>query len=134
MKVDKEKIGKDLVDSSSKIHTALGPGLLESAYEACLAYELENRGYTIERQKPQSIQYESLTIETAYRLDIVVNDSVIIELKSVEEILQVHKAQLLTYLRFSKITLGYLINFYTPLIKNGITRMVLNHTKYNFAS
>ena len=134
MKVDKEKIGKDIVDSSFKIHTALGPGLLESAYEACLAYELENRGYTIERQKPQSIQYESLTIETAYRLDIVVNDSVIIELKSVEEILQVHKAQLLTYLRFSKITLGYLINFYTPLIKNGITRMVLNHTKYNFAS
>ena len=128
MKVDKEKIGKDIVDSSFKIHTALGPGLLESAYEACLAYELENRGYTIERQKPQSIQYESLTIETAYRLDIVVNDSVIIELKSVEEILQVHKAQLLTYLRFSKITLGYLINFYTPLIKNGITRMVLNHT------
>ena len=134
MKVDKEKIGRDIVDSSFKIHTTLGPGLLESAYEACLAYELENRGYTIERQKPQSIQYESLTIETAYRLDIVVNDSVIIELKSVEEILQVHKAQLLTYLRFSKITLGYLINFYTPLIKNGITRMVLNHTKYNFAS
>jgi GxxExxY protein len=129
MKVDKEKIGKDIVDSSFKIHTALGPGLLESAYEACLAYELENRGYTIERQKPQSIQYESLTIETAYRLDMVVNNSVIIELKSVEEILQVHKAQLLTYLRFSKITLGYLINFYTPLIKNGITRMVLNHTK-----
>jgi len=129
MKVDKEKIGKDIVDSSFKIHTALGPGLLESAYEACLAYELENRGFTIERQKPQSIQYESLTIETAYRLDMVVNNSVIIELKSVEEILQVHKAQLLTYLRFSKITLGYLINFYTPLIKNGITRMVLNHTK-----
>jgi GxxExxY protein len=129
MKVDKEKKGKDIVDSSFKIHTALGPGLLESAYEACLAYELENRGYTIERQKPQSIQYESLTIETAYRLDMVVNNSVIIELKSVEEILQVHKAQLLTYLRFSKITLGYLINFYTPLIKNGITRMVLNHTK-----
>jgi GxxExxY protein len=128
MKVDKEKIGRDIVDSSFKIHTTLGPGLLESAYEACLAYELENRGYTIERQKPQSIQYESLTIETAYRLDIVVNDSVIVELKSVEEILQVHKAQLLTYLRFSKITLGYLINFYTPLIKNGITRMVLNHT------
>jgi GxxExxY protein len=128
MKVDKEKIGRDIVDSSFKIHTTLGPGLLESAYEACLAYELENRGYTIERQKPQSIQYESLTIETAYRLDIVVNDSVIVELKSVEEILQVHKAQLLTYLRFSKITLGYLINFYIPLIKNGITRMVLNHT------
>jgi GxxExxY protein len=128
MKVDKEKIGRDIVDSSFKIHTTLGPGLLESAYEACLSYELENRGYTIERQKPQSIQYESLTIETAYRLDIVVNDSVIVELKSVEEILQVHKAQLLTYLRFSKITLGYLINFYTPLIKNGITRMVLNHT------
>lgn len=128
MKVDKEKIGRDIVDSSFKIHTTLGPGLLESAYEACLAYELENRGYTIERQKPQSIQYESLTIETAYRLDIVVNDSVIVELKSVEEILQVHKAQLLTYLRFGKITLGYLINFYTPLIKNGITRMVLNHT------
>ena len=128
MKVDKEKIGRDIVDSSFKIHTTLGPGLLESAYEACLAYELENRGYTIERQKPQSIQYESLTIETAYRLDIVVNESVIVELKSVEEILQVHKAQLLTYLRFSKITLGYLINFYTPLIKNGITRMVLNHT------
>jgi GxxExxY protein len=101
MKVDKEKIGRDIVDSSFKIHTTLGPGLLESAYEACLAYELENRGYTIERQKPQSIQYESLTIETAYRLDIVVNDSVIVELKSVEEILQVHKAQLLTYLRFS---------------------------------
>lgn len=124
---EQEKIGKDVVDCSILVHSALGPGLLESAYESCLAFELEERGYHVERQKPQPVHYKGLNIENGYRLDLLINHSVIVELKAVDQILPIHKAQLLTYLKLSNVSLGYLINFHTPLLKEGLHRMVNNH-------
>jgi GxxExxY protein len=100
---------------------------LESAYEACLAHKLTRRGYTVERQKEQPIVYEGLKIEVGYRLDILVDDQVIIELKAVEQMLPIHQAQIMTYLKLSRKTLGLLINFNVPLIKNGIKRVAMNH-------
>ncbi len=122
-----EQIGKDIVECSLIVHSELGPGLLESAYEACLAHELELRGYKVERQKPQPIEYKGLHIENGYRLDLFINECVIVELKAVEELHPIHKAQLLTYLKLSKTSLGYLINFNTTLIKQGLQRIVHNH-------
>ena len=120
-------IAKDVVDAAYKIHTKLGPGMLESAYEACLAYELTKRGYQIERQKPQPVIYDGLEIEVGYRLDVLVNGEVIVELKSVEQVLPIHHAQLMTYLKLSGKTLGLLINFNVPVIKQGIRRVAMNH-------
>jgi len=120
-------IAKDVVDAAYKIHTKLGPGLLESAYEACLAYELTKRGYQVGRQKPQPVIYDGLEIEVGYRLDILVNGEVILELKSVEQVLPIHHAQLMTYLKLSGKTLGLLINFNVPVIKQGIRRVAMNH-------
>lgn len=113
-----------IVDASYKIHSSLGPGLLESAYEAVLAYELEQRGLKVLRQHGLPLIYGTVRLDEGYRADLIVNDNVIVELKSVEVIAPVHKKQLLTYLRLSKIKLGLLINFGAPLIKNGITRIV----------
>lgn len=120
-------IAKDVVDAAYKIHTKLGPGLLESAYEACLAYELTKRGYQVERQKPQPVIYDGLEIEVGYPLDILVNGEVILELKSVEQVLPILHAQLMTYLKLSGKTLGLLINFNVPVIKQGIRRVAMNH-------
>jgi GxxExxY protein len=125
-----DEIAKDVVDAAYKIHRKLGPGLLESAYEACLAHELTLRGYQVERQKPQPIVYEGLEIEVGYRLDILVNGELIIELKAVEQVLPIHHAQLMTYLKLSGKTLGLLINFNVPLIKNGIKRVAMNHPEH----
>ena len=113
-----------IVDAAVKVHVALGPGLLESAYEAVLAYEIEQRGLRVERQQPIQIVYESLTVNDAFRADLIVEDLVIVELKSVETIHPVHKKQLLTYLRLSGKPLGLLINFGARLPLGGITRMV----------
>ena len=120
-------IAKGVVDAAFKIHSKLGPGLLESAYEACLAHELTRRGYQVERQKPQPVVYEGLEIEVGYRLDILVNGEVILELKAVEQVLPIHHAQLVTYLKLSGRTLGLLINFNVPLIKQGIKHLAINH-------
>jgi GxxExxY protein len=120
-------IAKDVVDAAYKIHTKLGPGLLESAYEACLAYELTKRDYQVERQKPQPVIYDGLEIEVGYRLYILVIGEVILELKSVEQVLPIHHAQLMTYLKLSGKTLGFLINFNVPVIKQGIRRVAMNH-------
>ena len=122
-----DQIAKDVVDAAFKIHTKLGPGLLESAYEACLSHELVRRGYQVERQKPQPVIYEGLEIEVGYRLDILINGEVILELKAVEQVLPIHHAQLMTYLKLSGKTLGLLINFNVPLIKQGIKRIAINH-------
>jgi GxxExxY protein len=122
-----DQIAKDVVDAAFKIHSKLGPGLLESAYEACLAHELTRRGYQVERQKPQPVIYEGLEIEVGYRLDILVNGEVILELKAVEQVRPIHHAQLMTYLKLSGKTLGLLINFNVPVIKQGIKRFALNH-------
>jgi len=119
-----EAIGKQIVDSAIAVHRALGPGLLESAYQFCLAYELRKRGLQVETEVPQPVFYDGQRLDVGYRLDMLVENTVIIENKAVETLLPVHEAQLLTYLRLRDCRLGYLINWNVPLIKNGIKRMV----------
>ena len=121
-----DQIAKQIVDAAYRVHSKMGPGLLESAYEACMAHELTKRGFKVERQKPQPVRYDDLEIEVGYRLDILVDDKVIIELKAVEQLAPIHQAQLMTYLRLSGKTLGFLINFNVPLIKQGIRRIANN--------
>jgi GxxExxY protein len=118
------EIVKEIVDIAYKIHTRLGPGLLESVYEVVLAYELEQRGLRVVRQQPIAVVYESIHLEEGFRADLIVEDKVIIELKSVEAVHPVHKKQLLTYLRLANKHLGLLINFGAFLIKDGISRVV----------
>ena len=118
------EIAREIVDAAFKVHTTLGPGLLESVYETVLSYELEKRGLNIVRQKPAPVVYESVKIDEGYRVDLIVADKVIVELKSVEIVAPVHKKQLLTYLRLMDKKLGLLINFGTARIKDGISRVV----------
>ncbi len=120
------EIAQQIVDASFKIHQVLGPGLLESTYQAILIYELQKRGMQIEAEKPIPVVYESVKLDIGFRADLIVEDKVIVELKSTEQIMPVHKKQLLTYLRITDKHLGLLINFGAPLIKDGITRIV-NH-------
>ena len=117
-------ISKEIVDAAFKIHTKLGPGLLESVYETILAYELRKRGLRVERQLPVPIVWDDIQFEEGYRLDLMVEDKVLVEVKSVEAVVPVHKKQLLTYLRLMDKRLGILINFNEALIKNGIKRVV----------
>jgi len=124
--VRENEISREIVDAAFKIHTRLGAGLLESVYEAVMAYELKKRGLRLERQKPIPVVYEGMDLGEGFRADFIVENLVIIELKSVEHIASVHKKQLLTYLRLTDKRLGLLINFNTDLIKNGITRIVNN--------
>jgi GxxExxY protein len=112
-----------IVDGAIKVHTALGPGLLESAYEACLMYELKNRGFVARNQVPLPVIYHDVVIEVGYRIDLLVEETVIVELKSVDEIAPIHKAQLLSYLKLSVKKIGLLINFNVELLKHGITRI-----------
>jgi len=122
--MNENEIAKEIIDSCYKIHTTLGPGLLESVYEAVLAYELEKRGFAINRQQSLPVIYESVKLNEGFRADIIVGDKVIVELKSVETLTPVHKKQLLTYLRLSDKKLGLLVNFGSAMIKDGITRVV----------
>jgi GxxExxY protein len=113
-----------IVDASLKVHRALGPGLLESTYETCLAYELQQRGLTIEQQKHLPIIYGELKIENCYRLDIVVENKVIVEVKAVETLIPLHHAQLLTYLKLAACKVGLLINFNVKMLREGVKRIV----------
>jgi len=117
-------LAREIVDAAFKVHTALGPGLLESVYEAVLAQELRKRGLPVERQAPIPVVYEEVRLEEGFRADLVVGGKVMVELKSVEKVAPVHKKQLLTYLRLANMKLGLLINFGEALIKDGITRVV----------
>jgi GxxExxY protein len=117
-------IAKDIVDVAYKVHTKLGPGLFEIVYEAILAHELGKRGHDVVRQKALPLSYDGLTFDEGFRVDLTVGDKVLIELKSIEQVLPVHKKQLLTYLRLADKRLGLLINFGTAYIKDGITRLV----------
>ncbi len=117
------EVAKQIVDAAFRVHTSLGPGLLESAYEAVLAFELENRGLRVVRQQAVPIVYQGTRIEMGFRADLIVEDLVIVEIKSVEAIAPVHKKQLLTHLRLAGRRLGLLINFNVTLIKEGITRI-----------
>jgi GxxExxY protein len=120
-----ERIATAIVDSAFKIHTRLGPGLLESAYRTVMIYELTKRGFEVAFEVPVPVVYDDVKLDAGYRLDLLVNGSVIIEMKAVEKIHPVHEAQLLTYLKLTGLRLGFLINFNTKLIKDGIKRMVL---------
>ncbi len=117
-------IAKEIVDAAFRVHTALGPGLLESVYDTVLAYELDRRGLHTVRQQVIPVVYENVRIDVGFRADLVVEDKVIVEVKSVELLAPVHKKQLLTYLRLADKRLGLLINFQVALIKDGITRIV----------
>lgn len=119
-----ERVASEVVDGALAVHKALGPGLLESTYESCLAYELHERGLSVERQLELPVIYRSVRIDAGYRIDMLVERCVVIELKAVERTLPVHEAQLLAYLRLSGHRLGFLINFHVPLLRDGIKRMV----------
>ena len=118
------QISAIILDAAIAVHTALGPGLLESSYLACLVYELVARGLKVQTQVPLPINYRGVLIDAAYRLDLVVDDLVIIELKAVERLMPIHEAQLLSYLKLSGKRLGLLINFHVLRVKDGYKRIV----------
>jgi GxxExxY protein len=122
--MNENEIAKEVVDAAYQVHRKLGPGLLETVYEVVLAYELKKRGVTVERQVPVAIVYEDVKFDEGFRADLIVEDKVIVELKSVETVSPVHKKQLLTYLRLADKRLGLLINFGSELIRDGISRVV----------
>jgi GxxExxY protein len=124
--VDIELMARQIVDASVKVHRALGPGLLESAYQTCLAYELRKRGLRVDCEVLLPLVYDGVQIDAGYRIDMLVEDCVIIENKTVEQLLPIHQAQLLTYLKLRDCRLGFLLNWNVSLIKHGIKRMVNN--------
>jgi GxxExxY protein len=121
------EITEIVIGSAIQVHKTLGPGLLESAYEECLHYELRNTGLEVERQKPLPVIYDEVKLDCGYRLDFMVNRSVILEIKSVESLNDIHLAQMLTYLRLSNCKVGLLINFNVVKLTNGIKRVVNNY-------
>jgi GxxExxY protein len=122
-----DEITGQIVDAAFKLHTRLGPGLLESVYELVLARELERRGLAVERQKAVSFDFEDLRFEDAFRVDLLVEKSVVVELKSVETLAPVHSKQVLTYLRLLNLPVGLLINFGAATLKEGLHRIVNNY-------
>jgi GxxExxY protein len=114
-----------IIASAIEVHRHLGPGLLESAYEECLCHELSLQEMPFERQRPLPLEYKGIKLDCGYRMDIVVNNRVVLELKCVEKIMSIHEAQLLTYLRLSKLKIGLIVNFHTSVLKHGIRRFVL---------
>ena len=121
---DIEEIGRNIVHSAIKVHKALGPGLLESVYQKCLAYELGKTGLTVACEVPLPVKYETVIIDAGFRIDMMIQRTVIIENKTVEKLLPIHQAQLLTYLKLTNLKLGFLLNWNVPLMKDGIKRMV----------
>jgi GxxExxY protein len=119
-----EELTEQIIAAAIEVHRELGPGLLESAYEECLCYELSQRGLAFQRQVPLPVAYKGVRLDCSYRLDIVVDDKIVLELKSVDGITDLNKAQLLTYLRISRMKVGLLMNFNVPMLKDGIVRLV----------
>jgi len=115
-----------VIGSAIEVHRELGPGLLESTYEECLAYELQRASLKIERQKPLPLVYKALQLDCGYRLDLLIEDLLIVEIKSVSELIPIFDAQVLTYLKLAKVPVGLLINFNVPVLKHGLKRLVLN--------
>jgi GxxExxY protein len=124
--MDPNDVAAIIVDAAIKVHRALGPGLLESAYQMCLAYELQKRGLKVNREVPTPIVYEGIRIDAGYRVDMIVENCVIVENKTVDLISSLHEAQLLTYLKLRDLHLGLILNWNVQLMKNGIRRMVHN--------
>lgn len=121
----RDPLTEQVIGLAIEVHRALGPGLLESAYEACICFEFDRTGLKYRRQVPLSVRYKDVLLECGYRMDIVVEERLIVELKTVEKLLPIHDAQLLTYLRLSGLGTGLLLNFNTPLLKDGLRRLVL---------
>ncbi len=124
-RADLEKLASIVVDAGLKVHRALGPGLLESAYEHCLSHELQARGLSVGRQVLLPIMYDGARLDAGYRLDLLVGHEIVVEVKTVDALLPVHQAQLLTYLKLSGCRIGFLMNFHVRLFKHGLRRMVL---------
>ena len=122
---ERDSLTESVIGLAIEVHRALGPGLLESAYQECLCYELKANGIAFGRQVALPVVYKSVKLDCGYRMDLVVDDRLVVELKTVERLLPIHEAQLLTYLRLSGIRTGLLLNFNTAVLKNGIKRMVL---------
>ncbi len=122
---ERDPLTNTVIGLAIEVHRGLGPGLLESAYEECLCYELTSHGVPFRRQVPLPVVYKSVKLDCGYRMDIVVDEKLIVELKTVEKLLLLHDAQLLTYLKLGGIRTGLLLNFNTPVLKNGIRRLVL---------
>ena len=122
--MDLNPLSNRIIGIAIDVHRELGPGLLESAYEECLCYELENRGISFERQKQLPVKYKDKIIGCGYRVDILIEDAIVIEMKAVKELLPLHDAQLLTYLKLGGWKLGFLLNFNVPVMKRGIKRKV----------
>lgn len=123
--LEAEKIAKEIVDSAFKVHKTLGPGLLESVYEVCMTHELVGRGLSVETQLDVPIHYDDILIKAGFRLDMLVEKEIIVELKAVEQMHPVFDAQIMTYLKLANKRIGFLINFNVPLIKDGIKRIIL---------
>jgi GxxExxY protein len=119
-----DDLSNKVLGAAIEVHRHLGPGLLESTYEACLLHELRERNIAVEAQKQLPVSYKGLRLETGYRIDLLVENALIVELKAVEQIMPIHSAQLLAYLKLSGLRIGLLINFNVKLLKNGITRLV----------
>ncbi len=124
MKMKKEELTREIIAAAMRVHSELGPGLLESAYEACLFHELLKQGFKVERQKPVPIHYDGILIDCGYRVDLLVNDEIIIELKAVERVLPIHHAQIISYLKLAGKEIGLLINFNVVHLREGITRKI----------
>ena len=120
-----EKLTEPVIQAAIEVHKNLGPGLLESTYEQCLAHELQLKGIHFKSQLPLPVEYKGIQLDTGYRIDLLIEDSLIIELKSVEKILPIHEAQILTYIKLAKVKIGLLINFNVLKVKEGIRRFIL---------
>jgi GxxExxY protein len=119
-----DEISHRIIGAAIEVHRHLGPGLLESAYQPCLAFELKQLGLKVEEQKPLPVVYKQVKLDCGYRLDMVVEDEIIVEIKAIEKLLPIHDAQLLSYLRLTKKRVGLLMNFHVPVLKNGLKRIV----------
>jgi len=119
-----DSITQTIIGAAIQVHKTLGPGLLESAYEACLVYELGELGYKVDKQKPLPLIYKSVVLDCAHRLDLLVEDKVVVEIKAVDQVMPIHQAQVLSYLKMSGYKVGLLINFNVKLLKTGIQRIV----------
>jgi GxxExxY protein len=126
-----DEISDAVIGACIEIHQHLGPGLLESAYEECLCHELSARGIPFERQKPLPVTYKSVRLDCGYRIDLIVAEKLIVELKAVEELLPIHEAQLLTYLKLSNLPFGLLVNFHVPVLKHGLKRIVNSFQEFS---
>jgi GxxExxY protein len=119
-----DQISRRIIGAAIEVHRHLGPGLLESAYESCLVYELRQRGLRVEGQTPLPVTYKEIKLDCGYRLDLVVEDEIIVEIKAIEKLLPIHEAQLLSYLWLSHKKVGLLMNFHVPVLKDGLKRIV----------